>query len=150
MSSNIWKANIISSFSGSYWTWCIVKKMGSFKDCWGLKKKIVGFWLPTDPCRCLRLIKFYSCQKYKIKFCRQSTIERLGYVQQKYLQSLYKKTCPFIGSGKLGDRHVLLVCLFGIANPVGRSVVSHISPAKSDWKTLWLDFDAMKIIQRKI
>ena len=45
----------------------------------GLKKLIVGFRLPTDPCRCLRLIQFYACQKYKIKYCRPSVVEGLGY-----------------------------------------------------------------------
>ena len=45
----------------------------------GLKKIIIGFRLPTDPCRCLRLSKFYACQKYKIKYCRPSAVEQLGY-----------------------------------------------------------------------
>ena len=46
-------------------------------DMLGLKKIIVGFWLPTDPCRCLRLIKFYAWQKYKIKYCYSKSIRNL-------------------------------------------------------------------------
>ena len=79
---------------------------------WACWKSFKGLKLLTDPFRWLRLNKFYDCQKYKIKNCRPSAVERLIRLQQKYLQSLCKKTSPFIDSGKLGDHHVLFVCLF--------------------------------------
>ena len=76
--------------------------------CLGLKKIIVGFRLPTHPCRLLQLINFYACQKYKIKYCRPSVVERLGF--SKSICNLLTRKCVYLSAA--ANSAIVMCCLF--------------------------------------
>ena len=78
----------------------------------GPKKNNCWFPIADRPLQCLRLIKFYSCQKYKIKYCRPSAVERLGY--SKSICNLFtrKRIRLTASANSAPDSAIIMCCLF--------------------------------------